>query len=97
MQGKSGLPIFVGAMSFAVKMIIDKAARDGDMADGDVYIFNDPYDGGTHLPTSSWCGPTTGAVRSIATSHQSAIGTMSAATCPATTILWQPRAFRRGC
>ena len=38
-QGKSGLPIFVGAMSFAVKMIIDKAARDGDMADGDVYIF----------------------------------------------------------
>ncbi len=48
-QGKSGLPIFVGAMSFAVKMIIDKAARDDDMADGDVYIFNDPYDGGTHL------------------------------------------------
>ena len=48
-QGKSGLPIFVGAMSFAVKTIIDKAARDGDMAEGDVYIFNDPYDGGTHL------------------------------------------------
>ena len=48
-QGKSGLPIFVGAMSFAVKAVIDKAARDGDMADGDVYLFNDPYDGGTHL------------------------------------------------
>ena len=48
-QGKSGLPIFVGAMSFAVKAVIDKAARDGDMAEGDVYIFNDPYDGGTHL------------------------------------------------
>ena len=48
-QGKSGLPIFVGAMAFAVKAVIDKAARDGDMADGDVYIFNDPYDGGTHL------------------------------------------------
>jgi N-methylhydantoinase B len=48
-QGKSGLPIFVGAMSFAVKLVIAKAARDGDMADGDVYIFNDPYDGGTHL------------------------------------------------
>jgi N-methylhydantoinase B len=48
-QGKSGLPIFVGAMSFAVKSVIAKAARDGDMADGDVYIFNDPYDGGTHL------------------------------------------------
>ena len=48
-QGKSGLPIFVGAMSFAVKMVIAKAARDGDMAEGDIYIFNDPYDGGTHL------------------------------------------------
>ncbi len=48
-QGKSGLPIFVGAMSFAVKTVIDKAARDGAPDDGDVYIFNDPYDGGTHL------------------------------------------------
>ena len=48
-QGKSGLPIFVGAMSFAVKAVIEKAAKDGDLAEGDVYIFNDPYDGGTHL------------------------------------------------
>lgn len=48
-QGKSGLPIFVGAMAFAVKAVIDKAARDGNLTDGDVYIFNDPYDGGTHL------------------------------------------------
>jgi len=48
-QGKSGLPVFVGAMSFAVKAVIDKSAADSDLADGDVYIFNDPYDGGTHL------------------------------------------------
>ena len=48
-QGKSGLPIFVGAMAFAVNAVIDKAARDRDLADGDVYIFNDPYEGGTHL------------------------------------------------
>ncbi|NKB57920.1 MAG: hydantoinase B/oxoprolinase family protein [Alphaproteobacteria bacterium] len=48
-QGKSGLPIFVGVMSFAVKAVIDKVARDGGLRDGDVYIFNDPYDGGTHL------------------------------------------------
>jgi N-methylhydantoinase B len=48
-QGKSGLPIFVGVMAFAVKAVIDKAAADGDMAEGDTYIFNDPYDGGTHL------------------------------------------------
>ncbi len=49
-QGKSGLPIFVGAMAFAVKAVIDKLARDGAApADGDVFLFNDPYDGGTHL------------------------------------------------
>ena len=48
-QGKSGLPIFVGAMAFAVKAVIDKVGRDGGLEDGDVYIFNDPYDGGTHL------------------------------------------------
>lgn len=48
-QGKSGLPIFVGAMAFAVRMVIDKALRDGDLQPGDVYLFNDPYEGGTHL------------------------------------------------
>jgi len=47
-QGKSGLPIFVGVMAFAVRATIARAAR-GELADGDVFIFNDPYDGGTHL------------------------------------------------
>jgi N-methylhydantoinase B len=46
-QGKSGLPIFVGVMAFGVKAVIDKAA--GDLADGDVWVFNDAWDGGTHL------------------------------------------------
>lgn len=48
-QGKSGLPVFVGVMAFAVKAVIEKARRDNDLADGDIYIFNDPYEGGTHL------------------------------------------------
>jgi N-methylhydantoinase B len=48
-QGTTGLPIFVGAMAFAVKAVIDKANRDGDLQAGDTYLFNDPYDGGTHL------------------------------------------------
>ncbi len=48
-QGKSGLPIFVGVMAFAVKAVIDKAAEAGDLADGDIYIFNDAHIGGTHL------------------------------------------------
>ncbi len=47
-QGKSGLPIFVGAMSFAVKAVIDRFAAKG-FRDGDVFIFNDAYEGGTHF------------------------------------------------
>ncbi|WP_420406017.1 hydantoinase B/oxoprolinase family protein [Nisaea sp.] len=47
-QGKSGLPIFVGAMSFAVKAVIEKFGAKG-ISEGDVFIFNDPYEGGTHL------------------------------------------------
>lgn len=50
-QGTKGLPIFVGAMSFAVRAVIDKVARDAEqkLTDGDTFIFNDPYEGGTHL------------------------------------------------
>ena len=48
-QGGTGLPIFVGAMAFAVKAVIDKVAVDGGLNEGDTYLFNDPYLGGTHL------------------------------------------------
>ena len=36
-------------MAFAVKAVIDKVSREGGLKQGDVFIFNDPYDGGTHL------------------------------------------------
>ncbi|MEM9013349.1 MAG: hydantoinase B/oxoprolinase family protein [Pseudomonadota bacterium] len=48
-QGKSGLPIFVGVMAFAVQAVIAKAAEASDQADGDIWIFNDAHLGGTHL------------------------------------------------
>lgn len=48
-QGSNGLPIFVGAMAFAVKAVIDKVAREGGLEAGDTFLFNDPYEGGTHL------------------------------------------------
>src|SRR5215471_11362184 len=49
-QGKSGLPIFVGVMAFATKAVIEKFnTGHARVADGDVFIFNDPYLGGTHL------------------------------------------------
>lgn len=48
-QGKLGLPIFVGAMAFAVRAVIAYTEEHGPADAGDVFIFNDPYDGGTHL------------------------------------------------
>ena len=48
-QGAKGLPIFVGAMAFAVKAVIDKVAAGAGVEAGDTFIFNDPYAGGTHL------------------------------------------------
>jgi N-methylhydantoinase B len=50
-QGSQGLPVFVGVMQYSTRTIIEMIAR-GEVAapeEGDVYIVNDPYLGGTHL------------------------------------------------
>lgn len=44
-----GLPIHTGGGGFAIRAVIEKF--EGDIADGDVFILNDPYEaGGNHLP-----------------------------------------------
>jgi N-methylhydantoinase B len=48
-QGTKGLPIFVGAMSFAVQAVIRRVQNGTPLDPGDTFIFNDPYEGGTHL------------------------------------------------
>jgi N-methylhydantoinase B len=49
-QGELGLPVFVGTMQFSTQAVIDRVAREGiALADGDVFVVNDPYLGGTHL------------------------------------------------
>jgi N-methylhydantoinase B len=48
-QGTRGLPIFVGAMAFAVRAVIAKVAEEGGLQPGDTFAFNDCYAGGTHL------------------------------------------------
>jgi len=45
-QGELGLPIFVGTMQFSTKAVIDRARS---VEDGDIFVLNDPYMGGTHL------------------------------------------------
>ena len=44
----SGIPILATAGSFSVKSVLRRYGN--DIADGDVFIINDPYDGGNHLP-----------------------------------------------
>ncbi len=43
-----GLPIFLGALDEAVKVIKDRFSKDG-LNDGDVYALNDSYLSGSHL------------------------------------------------
>ena len=48
-MGKSGFPVFIGAMSHAARAAIKRAETDGGFSDGDMILLNDPYDGATHL------------------------------------------------
>ncbi len=42
------MPVHLGSMGESIKTVIAKNA--GKMQPGDVYVLNDPYNGGTHLP-----------------------------------------------
>jgi 5-oxoprolinase (ATP-hydrolysing) len=42
------MPVHLGSMGESIKTVIAKNA--GSMKPGDVYVLNDPYNGGTHLP-----------------------------------------------
>lgn len=42
------MPVHLGSMGESIKTVITENA--GSMAPGDVYVLNDPYHGGTHLP-----------------------------------------------
>jgi 5-oxoprolinase (ATP-hydrolysing) len=41
------MPVHLGSMSESIKTVIE---RNPEMRPGDVYVLNDPYHGGTHLP-----------------------------------------------
>lgn len=45
----AAIPIHLGALQFAAQRIVRAFPPDG-MRDGDAFLLNDPYDGGTHLP-----------------------------------------------
>jgi N-methylhydantoinase B/oxoprolinase/acetone carboxylase alpha subunit len=71
------LPIHLGVMTPAVRAILDTFPPE-TMADGDVYIVNDPYAGGTHLPDVIIAAPVFSGGRlvafSVALAHQEDMG-----------------------
>ena len=50
-QGEGGLPVFVGTMQHSTMTIIERIGEGltAPPEEGDIYIVNDPYLGGTHL------------------------------------------------
>ena len=86
------VPIHVGALPWAAKSVHD--AFRGRIRPGDVYLLNDPYHGGNHLPDLTAFVPVFDGERlafwSINRSHQSDIGGAThGAYNPAATEIWQ--------
>jgi N-methylhydantoinase B len=85
------IPVHVGAMSWAAKAL---SARFPDPSPGEVYLLNDPYRGGSHLPDLTvfvpvFSGPTM-LFWSVVRAHHSDIGGAThGAYNPAATEIWQ--------
>jgi len=47
------IPVHLGSMSFAVRAVLDEP----DIKEGDIFILNDPFRGGTHLPDVTCISP----------------------------------------
>jgi 5-oxoprolinase (ATP-hydrolysing) len=57
------MPVHLGSMGESIKAVMRKNA--GSMKAGDVYVLNDPYNGGTHLPDVTVTTPTSAAPRRV--------------------------------
>jgi len=57
------MPVHLGSMSESIKTVVSRNA--GAMKPGDVYVLNDPYHGGTHLPDVTVVTPVWDAAQAI--------------------------------
>ena len=57
------MPVHLGSMGESVKTIIERFRS--QMTDGDVYVLNAPYNGGTHLPDVTVITPVFGSLEEI--------------------------------
>ncbi|MBL8670871.1 MAG: hydantoinase B/oxoprolinase family protein [Alphaproteobacteria bacterium] len=86
------VPIHVGAVPFAVRSV--QEFFKGEIRPGDVYLLNDPYHGGNHLPDLTAFVPVFAGTEhlfwTIVRAHQSDIGGAThGAYNPAATEIWQ--------
>ncbi|MEA2272065.1 MAG: N-methylhydantoinase [Solirubrobacteraceae bacterium] len=76
------IPVHLGAMPEAVAAVMER-----DPAPGDVFVLNDPYTGGTHLPDLTLVSPLTHAGRvlgyAVTRAHHSDVGGMRPGSMPA--------------
>mgnify|MGYP003693892963 CR=1 FL=1 len=94
------MPVHLGSMSESIKTVIARNA--GTMQPGDVYVLNDPYHGGTHLPdvtvvTPVYLGTTRAQLRRRSTSARAATTPTSAASRPARCRRSRPASRKRAC
>ncbi|MEM4409531.1 MAG: hydantoinase B/oxoprolinase family protein [Candidatus Caldarchaeum sp.] len=81
------IPVHLGSMSFAVKAVLDELS----ISEGDVFVLNDPYRGGTHLPDITCIAPVfmDGVLRFFVASraHHADIGGMTPGSMPLSTSI----------
>lgn len=80
------MPVHLGSMGESVRAVL--AAAGGELADGDAWLLNDPYRGGTHLPditVVSPCFDDRGELAAILASraHHADVGGISPGSMPA--------------
>src|SRR5581483_5578011 len=61
----AAIPIHLGCLELAAKRLV-RAFPPDTMAEGDAFLLNDPYDGGTHLPDITLAAPIFAAGRPVA-------------------------------
>jgi 5-oxoprolinase (ATP-hydrolysing) len=91
------MPVHLGSMGESIKMVIKRNA--GRIRRGDVYVLNDPYHGGTHLPDITVVTPSSPPTRTRSGSTWPAAATTprSAACRRGPCRPPAPRSRRRGC
>ncbi len=91
----NGITLFTGTFGAQVRSLLQRF--DGQIADGDILLTNDPYAGGTHACDFAIVKPIfiDGRIVAIAinVAHYLDVG----ARCPGPFRLTRPRSFRKGC